>query len=129
MSKPVWQPLSDVELVKRLSLPEGKIDMVLDTDTYNEVDDQFALAYALLSPERLNVQAVYAAPFHNNRSSGPADGMQRSYDEIADILDVDLGTVKSRINRGRKQLRKFLLQSGNFSGFSPSKDTGEEGCR
>ena len=54
---------------------------------------------------------------------------QRSYDEIADILDVDLGTVKSRINRGRKQLRKFLIQSGNFSGFSPSKDTGEEGCK
>ena len=54
---------------------------------------------------------------------------QRSYDEIADILDIDLGTVKSRINRGRKQLRKFLLESGNFSGFSASKGTGEEGCR
>ncbi|MBE6962033.1 MAG: sigma-70 family RNA polymerase sigma factor [Ruminococcaceae bacterium] len=54
---------------------------------------------------------------------------QRSYDEIADILDLDLGTVKSRINRGRKLLRKFLLESGNFSGFSTSKGTGEEGCR
>ena len=54
---------------------------------------------------------------------------QRSYDEIADILDIDLGTVKSRINRGRKQLRKFLLESGNFSGFSASKGTGEEGCK
>ena len=54
---------------------------------------------------------------------------QRSYDEIADILDLDLGTVKSRINRGRKQLRKFLLESGNFSGFPASKGTGEEGCR
>lgn len=86
MSKPIWQPLSDADLVKRLSLPDGRIDMVLDTDTYNEVDDQFALAYALLSPERLNVQAVYAAPFHNNRSTGPADGMQRSYDEILRFL-------------------------------------------
>ena len=54
---------------------------------------------------------------------------QRSYDEIADILDVDLGTVKSRINRGRKQLQKFLLKTGNFSGAKPSKDTGEEGCK
>ncbi len=86
MSKPVWQPLTDAELVQRLTLPAGKIDMVLDTDTYNEVDDQFALAYALLSPERLNVQAVYAAPFHNSRSTGPADGMQRSYDEILRFL-------------------------------------------
>lgn len=80
------KPLPDYELVRRLTLPEGRLDMVLDTDTYNEVDDQFALAYALLSPERLNVQAVYAAPFHNSRSNGPADGMERSYDEILRFL-------------------------------------------
>ena len=33
---------------------------------------------------------------------------QQSYDEISEILSLDLGTVKSRINRGRKQLRKIL---------------------
>jgi inosine-uridine nucleoside N-ribohydrolase len=60
--------------------------MVLDTDTYNEVDDQFALAYSLLSPERLDVQAIYAAPFHNERSQGPKDGMEKSYDEIVRLL-------------------------------------------
>ena len=60
--------------------------MVLDTDTYNEVDDQFALAYALRSPEKLDVEAVYAAPFHNHRSSSPQDGMEKSYDEIVNIL-------------------------------------------
>ena len=86
MSQIKWEHLPEHELVRRLSLPEGKLDMVLDTDTYNEVDDQFALAYALLSPERLNVQVVYAAPFHNSRSTGPADGMQRSYDEILRFL-------------------------------------------
>ena len=52
---------------------------------------------------------------------------QLSYDEIADTLDLDVGTVKSRISRGRKQLRNFLLKSGNFSGYAPSKDTGKEG--
>ena len=46
---------------------------------------------------------------------------QRSYDEIAEILDLDVGTVKSRINRGRRQLRKFFLESGNFSLPSSSK--------
>lgn len=78
--------MTEYELVRRLTLPEGRIDMVLDTDTYNEVDDQFALAYALLSPERLNVEAVYAAPFYNSRSDGPADGMEKSYDEILRFL-------------------------------------------
>jgi inosine-uridine nucleoside N-ribohydrolase len=59
---------------------------VLDTDTYNEIDDQFAVVHALLSPEHLSVDAIYAAPFFNDRSTGPADGMQRSYDEILRLL-------------------------------------------
>ena len=73
--------------IQRLAPPNRKIRMVLDTDTYNEIDDQFALTYSLLSPERLSVEAVYAAPFHNSRSSSPADGMEKSYDEILRLLD------------------------------------------
>ncbi len=51
---------------------------------------------------------------------------QLSYDEIARVLSLDVGTVKSRINRGRKQLRNFLVQSGNFSPPGASKETGKE---
>lgn len=82
-----WPVLSPEENMRRLVLPEGRLDMVLDTDTYNEVDDQFALSYALLSPERLNVQAVYAAPFLNSRSTDAADGMEKSYCEIVRLLE------------------------------------------
>ena len=85
-----WQPLTNAQILERLELPAANsgrvLDMVLDTDTYNEVDDQFALCYALCSPERLNVQAVYAAPFFNDRSNGPEQGMERSYDEIVRLL-------------------------------------------
>jgi len=63
------------------------VKMGLDTDTYNEIDDQFALVYALLSPE-VEVEAVYAAPFHNSRSEGPGDGMEKSYEEILRILNI-----------------------------------------
>jgi inosine-uridine nucleoside N-ribohydrolase len=76
-----------VNLITALEPPTGKVDMVLDTDTYNEIDDQFALAYAMHSPERLAVKAIYAAPFHNSRSTGPKDGMEKSYDEILQLLD------------------------------------------
>ncbi|GIQ64597.1 hypothetical protein PACILC2_31650 [Paenibacillus cisolokensis] len=79
--------LSDEFRVKRLAPPKGKtVRMVLDTDTYNEIDDQFAVVYALKSPDRLRVEALYAAPFFNELSSGPADGMEKSYDELLRIV-------------------------------------------
>lgn len=38
-----------------------------------------------------------------------------SYNEIAEILSIPLGTVKSRIKRARNFLKDYLLQNGNFS--------------
>jgi len=80
--------ITESERIKKLDLPDGILHMVLDTDTYNEVDDQFALVYALLSKERLNVEAVYAAPFLNDRSTTPGEGMELSYGEILRLLDA-----------------------------------------
>jgi len=74
--------------LNQLEPPKGRVRVVLDTDTYNEVDDQFALAYALLSEEKIQLEAVYAAPFHNSKSNDPADGMEKSYQEIIKILEM-----------------------------------------
>lgn len=79
-------PLADSVRISRMLPPTGPVRMVLDTDTYNEIDDQFALVYALLSPERLTVEAIHAAPFHNDRSDGPEDGMEKSHAEILRLL-------------------------------------------
>jgi len=75
------------EQLERLQPPQGKVNVVLDTDTYNEIDDQFAVVYALLSPEQMNVQAIYAAPFLNKRSTSAGEGMEKSYEEILRLLD------------------------------------------
>jgi len=75
------------EQLERLQPPNGKVNVVLDTDTYNEIDDQFAVVYALLSPEQMNVQAIYAAPFLNKRSTSAGEGMEKSYEEILRLLD------------------------------------------
>ncbi len=89
--------LSEETRLVRLMPPEGKVRFVLDTDAFNEIDDQFAIVYALLSQEKLDVEAIYAAPFaptplaptpfHKDRSSGPADGMEKSYEEILRVLE------------------------------------------
>ena len=92
--------LSDAHRLARLSPPTGPVRMVLDTDTYNEIDDQFALVWALLSPEKLVMEAIYAAPFHNARSNGPGDGMERSYDEIHRLLERLPGVYSGPVLRG-----------------------------
>lgn len=43
-----------------------------------------------------------------------------SYDEIAQALSLEVGTVKSRIFRARKRLCTFLIDDGNISNFSSS---------
>lgn len=75
-------------LIKNLQRPEGMVDVVLDTDTYNEIDDQFALSYMLSYGEKLNVKALFAAPFYNHHSDSPADGMEKSYQEILHLLEL-----------------------------------------
>ncbi len=80
--------LTEEQMERRLRHPEGQVRTVLDTDAFNEVDDQFALAYALLSPEKLSVEAVTAAPFFNWNSTSPGEGMEKSYQEIKNIYEL-----------------------------------------
>lgn len=80
--------LSNEFLLHRLAYsPAGRVRAVVDTDTYNEIDDQFAVVYALLSPERLAVEAIYAAPFTGDRASTPGEGMEKSHEEILRLLE------------------------------------------
>lgn len=87
------------QLVQRLEHPGHKIRLVLDTDAFNEIDDPFAIAYALKSADNMTVEALYAAPFFNELSSGPADGMEKSYQEILNIRRI-LGREDIPVYRG-----------------------------
>jgi len=51
----------------------------------------------------LKVKVVYREPVILRDIQG------LSYEEIAEILSIEVGTVKSRINRGRKRLQKLLM--------------------
>ena len=88
-----WKKPDLPALLKRLEIPRDRaVDMVLDTDTYNEVDDQFALSYLLRSGDRLRTLGVCAAPFLNGKAASPGEGMEKSFEEIHRILPL-VGTA------------------------------------
>ena len=55
--------LSNEKILLNLSNPFGKNKLILDTDTANEIDDQFALAWTLLSGDKINLLGVTAEPY------------------------------------------------------------------
>lgn len=71
-----------------------KINVILDTDTYNEADDQFALAYMLKSQNRFNIEAITVAPYYHCNDLTIEEGQEKSYQEILKICkwcDFDIG--------------------------------------
>lgn len=107
--------LTDEERARRLAPPTGKVRAVIDSDTYNEVDDQFAIAYALMSPERMDVEAIYAAPFSSlflarmmnaavniPMTADLQEGLEQSYQEILHLFSLMDRDPTGMVFRGSK---------------------------
>ena len=75
-------------------LPEEQVELKLTRET-------LAAAMAQLLPEH---RAVLQLRVVN----------EMSYEQIADVLDIQIGTVKSRLSRARNQLKK-ILERGNLT--------------
>ena len=68
------------------SYKKKKLNVILDTDTYNECDDQFALAYMLKNQDIFNIEAITVAPYsHKTRNVSVKEGQELSYNEILKI--------------------------------------------
>ena len=65
-------------------------------------------------------RAMAALPDHYRQVIVMRELSQLSYQEIGQALDLDPGTVKSRIARARQALQKRLLADGNFLEKPPS---------
>lgn len=71
-----------------LNYKKDKINLILDTDTYNECDDQFALSYLIKSKNLFNIEAITVAPYsHTKRDLTVRDGQELSYNEILKICN------------------------------------------
>ena len=79
-------PITPEGILADLRSPRVK-QVVIDSDTYNEMDDQYAIAYALAS-EKMEVLSLHAAPFFNNRSTSFEEGMELSFKEMQRVLAI-----------------------------------------
>lgn len=114
--RPDESDLGDVEdlyMYRRLggaetaTLGRSAEDELLDTITESEVKD-----------------AIEALPEQYRDAVLLADVEGFAYKEIAEILDVPIGTVMSRLHRGRKRLQDQLMEFGRRRGLVP--DDGDD---
>lgn len=77
------------ERISKLNKKEDntKVNAILDTDIYNECDDQFALSYLLKSQDKFNIEAITVAPYHHDNSISIEEGINKSYNEIIKICN------------------------------------------
>ena len=79
-------------------MPEHTLRVVLDCDTKNEVDDQFAIAHALgLPPGTLDVRGVVS--IHNTTADGPAsrDIYQEEAERVVALCGGDVPCIPGAV--------------------------------
>lgn len=101
---PTFPKLSQDQRRHLLEPPAGPIRVVIDTDTANEIDDQFALAWALLSQDVLKIEGVYAEPYSFGIYRGSlleTQALLRAGQNVPEHLASFTGWVKSLEAVGR----------------------------
>ncbi len=84
------------------SYTEKSLEDPHDHILHLELDSAIKAGLAQLSPEQKVVVIM-------------SDIQGMSYEEISQITDCSLGTIKSRLSRGRRILRDYLRQNGTLS--------------
>ena len=103
-------------------VPEQKrIKVILDSDVRNEVDDQFAIMHALMTP-KFDVRGVIAAHFGHDRIQ---NSMEASYEELKQVLRHAGLEGKVRIAKGSQ--RALQVKEKGYFGDIPAYDN--EGVR
>ena len=91
--------LSDAEMEARLQHPGKPVRVIIDTDAANEIDDQYAVAWALLSPERLHLEGVTAVPFSFQHHRDGIIESVRILREGGSLTDTKMGGLRGWAQR------------------------------
>lgn len=102
----VFRKLPEELMRERLSTPNAPVRLLIDTDTANEIDDQYALAWALLSPEKMTVEAVTAEPFSFAHHQPELLKAERALEEGLEHAEHLVGGFQGWISRLHKQGRR-----------------------
>ena len=89
------------EIYKIINKYNKKKNVILDTDTYNEADDQFALSYLLKSQDIFNIEAITIAPYsHIKYNATVKEGQKLSYDEVLKICKFLKFNTTNKVFKG-----------------------------
>lgn len=96
-------PAISAEMMRQmLEPPAGPVRLVIDTDAYNEIDDQFAITWALLSQDQLQIEGVVAEPFSQAHCQQPLV-------ELYDLLAGDpAATIPDHLREYRGWIQTLL---------------------
>ncbi len=80
-----------MQTLEKIFRPGRRVDVIIDTDLYNEIDDYYAVAMLFGHPERFNIRGITVAPFFNHRAETIARGIDKSEAELQKLLQL-MGT-------------------------------------
>ena len=103
------------ELRRKKNRPSTSLDNLLDQGWSPSDGDNAPERRAIQSETRKTlVGAIRELPEDMRSAIVLRDVQGYSYDEIAQMLDVNVGTIKSRISRGREKLREKLSKKAEL---------------
>lgn len=104
---------------KRIKEPNNKI---ADDESFETLDFQEHIFENIFEDEI--IEALNKLPDEYRTIVILADIEEQTYEEIAKFLSIPIGTVRSRLHRGRKILRKELFEFAKKKGYikGESKD-------
>lgn len=102
---PEFPVIPEDRMRQLLEPPTGRVRLIIDTDTYNEIDDQFAIAWALLSQDKLNIEGVLAEPYSHRHHRDP---LRQAYD----LLKADRNATLPEKAQGYRRSALNMLEIG-----------------
>ena len=109
MNGPTFPVLSPEHLERMLEPPTGPIRLIIDTDAANEIDDQFAIAWALLSQDIFEIEGTLIEPFSFAHHREP---LLAAYDELQRHDTGDDGPVVEAIVGSYRRWAQNLVDAG-----------------